>query len=109
MNSGAVGRAAAILAEKTNTPRICVTRAENGAALWDNGNLITVPAPKVVVKDTVGAGDSFMAGLMIGLTRGDDPQKLLENACRVGAYVASHNGATPLLPEEIVRLFAETA
>ena len=109
MDSEAVGRAAAILAETTNTPRICVTRAENGAALWDNGNLITVPAPKVVVKDTVGAGDSFMAGLMIGLTRGDDPQKLLENACRVGAYVASHNGATPLLPEDIVRLFAETA
>jgi sugar/nucleoside kinase (ribokinase family) len=28
----------------------------------------------VVVKDTVGAGDAFMAGLMVGLTRGTDPQ-----------------------------------
>ncbi len=109
MDADAVGRAAAILAETTNTPRICVTRAENGAALWDRGNLVTASAPNVLVKDTVGAGDSFMAGLMIGLTRGDQAQKLLENACHVGAYVASHNGATPLLPKEIVSLFAERA
>lgn len=106
MDADSIARAAAIVAEKTDTPRICVTRAENGAALWDHGNLVTAPAPNVVVKDTVGAGDSFMAGLMIGLTRGDDPRKLLENACRVGAYVASHNGATPLLPQEIVSAFA---
>ncbi len=108
LDAEAVGRAAAVLAQATDTPRICVTRAENGAALWDNGTLVTAPAPNVVVRDTVGAGDSFMAGLMIGLTRGDDPQKLLENACRVGAYVASHHGATPLLPKEIARLFAST-
>ena len=50
-----------------------------------------------------------MAGPMIGLTCGDDPQKLLENACRVSAQVASQHGATPDLPEDIVRLFAETA
>ena len=54
---------------------------------------------------SVGAGDSFMAGLMVGLTRGIDTQKVLENACRVGAFVASHNGATPLLPPEITQEF----
>ena len=63
------------------------------------------PAPKVVIKDTVGAGDSFMAGLMVGLTRGTDTQKALENACRVGAFVASHDGATPVLPPEIIQEF----
>ena len=65
----------------------------------------TAPAPKVVVKDTVGAGDAFMAGLMVGLTRGTDTRKVLENACRLGAYVASHNGATPLFPPEITAGF----
>jgi fructokinase len=82
--------------------------AEEGAAMWDRGNLITAPAPKVVVKDTVGAGDAFMAGLMVGLTRGTDTRKVLENACRLGAFVASHNGATPLFPAEMVQLFKET-
>ena len=50
---------------------------------------------KVVVKDTVGAGDAFMAGLLAGVTRGIETRKVLENACRLGAFVASHNGATP--------------
>ena len=66
---------------------------------------VTAPAPKVVVKDTVGAGDAFMAGLMVGLTRGADTQTVLETACRLGAIVASHDGATPLLPQELIREF----
>jgi fructokinase len=100
-----ISRACAVIAEATNSSRICVTMAEQGAALWENGNVVTAPAPKVVVKDTVGAGDAFMAGLMVGLTRGTETNKVLENACRLGAFVASHNGATPLFPEEIKNLF----
>ncbi len=96
-----VAQACAKVAEATNVSRICVTLAEEGGALWDRGKLVTAPAPKVDVKDTVGAGDAFMAGLMVGLTRGTDTRKVLENACRLGAFVASHYGATPLLPEEI--------
>jgi fructokinase len=98
----AITNACAIIAEATNAARICVTLAEEGAALWEQGKLVTARAPKVVVKDTVGAGDAFMAGLMVGLVRGDETHKILENACRLGAYVASHDGATPLLPPEII-------
>ena len=101
-----IAAACAAIAQATNASHICVTMAEEGAALWDRGNLVTAPAPKVVVKDTVGAGDAFMAGLMVGLTRGMETRKVLENACRLGAFVASHNGATPLFPPEIVRIFA---
>jgi fructokinase len=101
-----IAAACATIAEATNASHICVTMAEQGAAMWDSGNLVTAPAPKVVVKDTVGAGDAFMAGLMVGLTRGGDTRKVLENACRLGAFVASHDGATPLFPPEIVQLFA---
>jgi fructokinase len=101
----ALAEACASLAKATNTLRICVTRASEGAALWENGTLLFASAPQVTVKDTVGAGDSFMAGLMVGLTREIDPQTVLENACRVGAFVASHHGATPLLPPEITQEF----
>ncbi len=62
-------------------------------------------APEVVVKDTVGAGDAFMAGLIVGLTSETDARKVLTNACRLGAFVASHYGATPLLPAALVRDF----
>jgi fructokinase len=82
-SADAVAEACAPIAEATNTSRICVTVAEEGAALSDDGNLVTAAAPHVIVKDTVGAGDAFMAGLMIGLTRGTNPQKVLENDCRL--------------------------
>jgi fructokinase len=106
-NPEAVAEACAVLSVATNTPRICVTMGAAGAALWDGSNLVCANAPKVTVRDTVGAGDAFMAGLMVGLTRGADTQTVLDTACRLGAIVASHDGATPLLPKEIIEEFRE--
>ena len=50
-------------------PLTVVTRGGRGAvvALSITGELTSVDAPPVVVVDTVGAGDSFMAGLLSGL------------------------------------------
>jgi len=104
-NADAVAEACAVLSKATNTPRICVTMGAGGAALWDRGALVTASAPKVVVKDTVGAGDAFMAGLIVGLTREADTQTVLNTACRLGAIVASHDGATPLLPADLIQEF----
>ena len=104
-NADAIAEACAALSEATKTPRICVTMGAAGAALWDRSTLVCVPAPKVVVKDTVGAGDAFMAGVMVGLTRGADTRTVLKTACRLGAIVASHDGATPLLPQEMIQEF----
>ena len=101
----ALEQACATFAAATDTSRVCVTRGPNGAALWDRGDLVCVPAPPVAVRDTVGAGDAFMAGLMVGLARGIETRKVLENACRLGGYVASHYGATPLLPPELIQEF----
>jgi fructokinase len=103
----AVANACAVLANATNGPLICVTLAEEGAALWDRGEFVTAPAPRVAVRDTVGAGDAFMAGLMAGLTSETDREELLRNACRLGAFVASHDGATPLFPQDLKNLFKE--
>ena len=95
----------ATLAGATGVQCLCITRGPHGAALWDDGNLITAPAPQVTVRDTVGAGDAFMAGFVTGRARGMDTRWTLENACKLGGYVASHYGATPLLPEELVAEF----
>jgi fructokinase len=48
---------------------LVVTRGDQGAliALADTGQASSVAAPAVEVVDTVGAGDSFMAGLLSGL------------------------------------------
>jgi fructokinase len=91
----------ATIAKVTGAGQVCVTMAAEGAALWDGHNLYHATAPKVTVRDTVGAGDAFMAGLMVGLTNGTEAQSVLQAACRLGAFVASQNGATPILPESL--------
>lgn len=47
---------------------VVVTAGEKGATLYRAGHLpLAVPAPHVTVVDTIGAGDTFSAGLMVGL------------------------------------------
>ena len=55
------------------------------------------------VVDTVGAGDSFTAALCMGLLRGWTLDRINEYANRVATYVCSQKGATPVLPEELIK------
>jgi len=50
-------------------PLVVITDGGDGALVYQNSTdtLVRVAAPKVEVVDTVGAGDSFMAGLISGL------------------------------------------
>jgi fructokinase len=99
-DDSALELACAALAGAAGITQICVTRGANGAAFWDDGKFIAVPAPRVTVQDTIGAGDAFTAGLMMGLTQGRELREVLEFSCRLGAYVASQAGAIPRLPGE---------
>ena len=68
--------------------------------VWHKGQYDEKTAPKVAVMDTVGAGDSFTAALVIGLLRGEDLSLIHQRAVDVAAFVCTKPGATPeLLPE----------
>ncbi len=103
----AVAEACAALAGAAGAARLCVTRGAKGALFWDRGKVTSAVAPAVAVKDTVGAGDAFMAGLAVGLVRQSGPREMLERACRLGAYVASQHGAIPPIPPGIIREFKD--
>ena len=49
--------------------------------------------------DNVGAGDSFLAALTMGILAEAAPEEIVEFANRVGCQVASNRGATPSLGE----------
>ena len=67
-------------------PSMIVTMGGNGAVYADmEGDMGFCPARRVEVKDTTGAGDSFCAGVCIGLTYG----KTLAEACEIGAHLAA--------------------
>lgn len=74
---------------------VCVTRGVAGAALWRDGRWTEDAGFRVEVRDTVGAGDAFLASLLAGLFAGADDGAMLREANLVGAYVASQPGAVP--------------
>ncbi|MBM4075521.1 MAG: carbohydrate kinase [Planctomycetes bacterium] len=83
---------------------VCVTRGSRGCMAVDRHECIEFPGIPVTVVDTVGAGDAFTAALI--QTRLDKwPLTASANfANHVGALVASHPGAMPLLREELKQL-----
>ncbi|WP_299129745.1 carbohydrate kinase [uncultured Winogradskyella sp.] len=87
------------ISERTNTQQICVTLGSNGALLYIEGVVYRSRGYEVKVEDTVGAGDSFLATLVNGLLKDENPQVILEKACAIGALVASRKGANPILKE----------
>lgn len=67
-------------------PKMVVTLGGDGAVYVDqNGETGVVPAKRVLVKDTTGAGDSFFAGVAIGLTY----EKSLRESCEIGTRLAA--------------------
>jgi len=78
---------------KINT--VIVTMGGDGAIVNDNGILYRHPGFKVIVADTIGSGDSFLAGFLNQLLNGAVVKKALDYASAVGALIATKPGACP--------------
>jgi fructokinase len=77
-----------------------VTHGAGGATLHTRSVAISVPGFRVNAVDTTGAGDGFVAGLLVGLLeRGmENLKENLRFACAVGAITTTGRGAIPALP-----------
>jgi sugar/nucleoside kinase (ribokinase family) len=65
--------------------RLIVTAGPEGAYYLEDGQLLRVPAPRVKVVDTTGAGDNFHAAFALALSWGE----ALNDAVRLAVAVAS--------------------
>ena len=88
--------AAEALLRRSGARLVCVTRGRCGSLLVSQQGAVEHPGFRVPVADTVGAGDAFTATLVHHHLRGASPQEMNEAANRVGAWVASQVGATPV-------------
>jgi 6-phosphofructokinase 2 len=98
---------AASLVEKGVAKCVILARGADGSVLVDTDRRIFAKAAKVKVKSTVGAGDSFVAGLVLSLARGETPEAALAmgTAC---ASAAVTTDATQLCKrEDVMRLLPE--
>jgi fructokinase len=74
---------------------VCITRGAQGSLLCGEHGIDEHRGFQIDVKDTVGAGDAFTAGLVHGYLRQATLEVMNDVANRMGAWVASHAGATP--------------
>ncbi len=81
---------------------VALTRGAEGATLIAaNGERSDLPAPRVAVADTVGAGDAYTAALCVGLLQRFPLETINRWATQVAAYVCSQPGAAPHLPDNL--------
>ena len=96
-----------ILSERlqvANIPSMVITMGGDGAVYAErSGKSGFCPARKVQVRDTTGAGDSFCAGVVSGLTYGCDLSESVEIGTRLAASVvtSSENVCPRFLPAEL--------
>ncbi|MBD0725242.1 carbohydrate kinase [Flavobacterium sp. L1I52] len=95
------------IAEKTNTDTVCVTLGAHGAILYYNKKFYRNSGFKVNVVDTVGSGDSFLAALITQLLSGNNPQDAINFASAIGAIVAQHEGANPVISTVEIKDFLD--
>jgi fructokinase len=81
---------------------VCITRGSNGSTLITADSHHEHPGFSVKIADTVGAGDAFTAALVHHALRGSSLSMMNAAANRMGAWVASHEGATPAAEPEIL-------
>ena len=81
---------------------VCITRGAKGSLLVTPESHHEHPGFSVKIADTVGAGDAFTAALVHHALRGSSPATMNAAANRMGAWVASQEGATPSADPEIL-------
>jgi fructokinase len=95
------------LSTRFNIPTIALTLGAQGAQLFHRGLCTSEPGRTLASHaDTVGAGDSFTAALIMGLLRGWSDPLILARATDIAAFVCTQPGATPDLPPALVAPFS---
>jgi fructokinase len=112
-NDDHAGRAEALFAQGGSL--FVVTRGLRGVTAWHrNAGAVSVEAPAVKVVDTIGAGDSFQAGLLFALFRlgrleravlarldAQELERALAFAARCAAITCTRPGADPPRGDEV--------
>jgi len=74
---------------------VCITLGERGCVIYHRGDFAQADGEVIQVADTVGAGDASAAAFLHGLNMNWPVARIARFANRVGAVVASREGATP--------------
>ena len=93
------------LAQQFGLQLVALTRGAAGSLLFKAGQWSDNPSVPIKIVDTVGAGDSFTAALVMGLLLNMELDRINALADEVARCVCTCVGATPPLPQAIRNRF----
>lgn len=84
------------LQDKFDLEEIIISKGSKGALYANKDNFYLYPTIPVTIKDTVGSGDSFLAGFLSKrLEKGSSVHETMVQAVSLGAFITSQEGACP--------------
>ncbi len=84
------------LQDRFDLEEIIISKGSKGALYASGGNFYLYPTIPVTVKDTVGSGDSFLAGFLSKrLEKDSTVHEIMTQAVSLGAFITSQEGACP--------------
>lgn len=89
---------AAIELQKTGADFVISTLGRDGAIAYDGENIKNFDCKKTTVVDTTAAGDTFTAGLVIGLNEGKSIEEAINFGQSAAAITVSRKGAQTSIP-----------
>jgi fructokinase len=81
---------------------ICITQGSKGAAIYQKDKMISHAGYKVQVEDSIGAGDAFLSGFVMGYLNKKSLEETLDFACKLGAFLTTKKGGTPRYSLDII-------
>ncbi|SDI13212.1 carbohydrate kinase family protein [Chryseobacterium jejuense] len=84
------------LQDKFDLEEIIISKGSKGALYANQDKFYLYPTIPVTIKDTVGSGDSFLAGFLSKrLEKGSSVHEIMTQAVSLGAFITSQEGACP--------------
>jgi ribokinase len=89
--------------------QVVMTLGEKGALVMTAKSSLYIPAIKVSVEDTTGAGDAFNGGLAVALSRGVNLEDAVRFAVVTGGLAVTREGVVPSLPtrNEVLQFYRQ--
>lgn len=99
--------AAADLVAGGRAERVAITLGAAGAVFVTQRSKLRLWAPKVEARSAVGAGDSFLAAMLLAITEGRDDADALAYAVAAGAAALLKPGSKLARRDDVMRLYGE--
>lgn len=97
-----------LFANLAKIEHVVISMGEDGVNWLHDTHPLHATAPKVIVKSTVGAGDSLLAGMIHGLLSGFSAEETLKTATAIASHAVTQIGFRIPNAEKLNQLKAQT-